>query len=166
MLVFTKKLVLKCVHYLLIYLAYLIKIKSILQETRFYPILFPTWEVRDSCSSVRSSAFCCSRLRVSVRSTPMSISVALGIQETEDECRVEPVYGPSWQRPRVLTDIVLVLSLPRPKILAYPGARPCRWSPRSQDPLWDPCEKSWLVAGLMFPLEKRHVFLLTTPKIK
>lgn len=62
--------------------------------------------------------------------------------------------------PHILTDISLVLSLPRPKILVYPWARPCQWSPKRLDPLWDPCEKSWVVGGLFFPLEKRNMLLL------
>lgn len=95
----------------------------------------------------------------------MSASVALGIQETEDQRTVEPVDAPSCRRPRLLTDTVLVLSLQRPKIGAYPGARPGRWSPRRLDPLWDSCEKSWVGGGLTFPLEKRRR-VTTPPEIK
>lgn len=53
--------------------------------------------------------------------------------------------------PRILTDIAVVLSLPRPRILACPWARPCPRSPKRPDPLWDPGEKSWAVGGLIFP---------------
>lgn len=118
--------------------------------------LFHTCGVRDWCSKVRSSAFCCSRLCVSARSSQISVSVTLGIQEPEGWTTVENLCCLSGLCPCVLTDTVLVLSLPRPKVSAYPLRAPCWYPPSRPELLKPPCESSWDVRGLPFPLEKNN----------
>lgn len=118
-----------------------------------------TLELRDCCSSILSSLFCCSRLWVSGTSSEISVRTALGTQKTKQKKHSFMYRGVFalcvcvWL---LLTGTALGCSPQRPRVSVCPRRLCCSYSPSKLHPVKYPGLRragNWDVGGLSSPLE-------------